>query len=205
MAVPSNSTHGAGYDDEDKQAIFARFLSRAATSSLMDRLGLAAKIAAALPFRVSQKTVDRWLKARGILSTDNRGAGRFKSVTKTGGPTLRNEAKPSVPSGRRQRQAHSRHQGIQGHEAAGGGWSMKTEEEQSSSASSLRGKASAPARPILSLPIQARQLHPNDHVIHRRAKMNEITAAIASHQEPHPADRRRERNRAMSRQPSRVS
>ena len=73
VAAPSNSTHGAGYDEKDRKAIFARFVSEGRHRLPDGQIRSSRKIAEKLPFPVAHGTVDRWLKAHGIGSTDKRG------------------------------------------------------------------------------------------------------------------------------------
>ena len=130
VAVPSNSTHGAGYDDEDKQAIFKRFLSE-------DRHRLPDGQIRSSPLRLPRRcpsgshhaTIDRWLKGRGIETTDKRGGARgFVAVRqKTAGANfvaMRQNPQSRQDAARDKRIADIRAQGAT-KLPGGGGWSLK--------------------------------------------------------------------------------
>ena len=124
VAAPSNSKHGAGYDEADRKAIFARYVLEGRHKLPDGQIRSIRKIAGELPFRVAHGTVDNWLKAHGIGSTDKRGGRRVSGLSKLDKKAdHQGEPKPSQADfGRDQRVAELKAEGAV--RAPGGDWRL---------------------------------------------------------------------------------
>lgn len=178
VAVPSNSTHGAGYDDTDKQAIFDRFISEGRHKLPDGQIRSSRKIAEALPFRVSHMTVDKWLKARGVGATDKRGGARgFVNRLQNSSPSPSQPTKTQAELAQKQRIAKIKAAGAT--KLPSGGWRIEAPEDvhpetvspnatkPTLTLPSPRGSSTSP-RPTA--PLNAQPMENN---------MSEITSAIA--------------------------